>query len=99
MNYIGSSPRCACGQHYLSTIPTDHFCRIGTAGTATQAVTEHMVYVIPPDDAYPNGNDNTPIEFKKTLQARYQPQPEPREREQRKRWIEDHARKYAGRRA
>jgi hypothetical protein len=42
--------------------------------------------------------DQTASSFERALHASYQPRPEPRERERRKRWLEEHARRFAGRR-
>ena len=43
--------------------------------------------------------DQTASPFERVPRASYQPRPEPREREQRKRWLEEHARRFAGRRS
>jgi len=32
MQFIGSSPRCACGRHYVTSTPTDHLCTGTTTG-------------------------------------------------------------------
>jgi len=75
--------RCPCGKYTVATWPTDHVC---SDGTGTVTYTFHVE------------ETTGSLELARALRASYQARPEPRDREHRQRWLEEHARKYAGRR-